>query len=248
MNFGEQERPGPNPGDEMPNDAGAGAPQGACGAGRPTTGASDGQAMQQDGGPGEPHEASGAETLEARIAELSEALRRAEEERDQNLAGWKRAAADFENFKRRAAREREEMAAAITGSTVQKFLPLIDNLERALDAARAKGETGALYSGVEMVARQALDILKQEGIEPIQAQGKEFDPRLMDALVVEETPEYPDGAVIAELMRGYVFGSRVLRPAMVKVARAPQGGSSEAPEGPDAVATPGQDKELDGTV
>lgn len=248
MSSGEQERPCPKPEGEVPEDGGAGGAENAEDGEGAGAGVSNDQAAQS-AGPGEPQEASDVKALEARIAELSEALRRAEEERDQYLAGWKRAAADLENFKRRVAREREEMAAVIIGSTVQKFLPLIDNLERALDAAKAKGETGALYSGIEMVARQALDILRQEGIEPIQTQGKEFDPALMDAIMVEETAEYTDGTVIAELMRGYMYGSRVLRPAMVKVARAPQGRSGETSEGTDAGTEPAPDhKEQDGTV
>lgn len=229
MNSAEHERPGPEPDGEAQDGHGKGGAASAGGAEGEGSAREDvlAGAAEQGADLREPLEAPDVKALEARVAELSEALRRAEEERDQNLAGWKRAAADLENFKRRAARDREEMASFFIGSTVQKFLPIIDNLERALDAARAKGETGALYSGVEMVARQALDILRQEGIEPIQAQGKEFDPALMDAIMVEETAEYPDGTVIAELVRGYAYGSRVLRPAMVKVARAPQGGSFE---------------------
>ena len=127
-----------------------------------------------------------------------------------------RTAAEFDNYRKRMDRERRELAEYAAGEVVSELLPIIDNLERALQAASADDP---LRKGVELTHRQMLDLLRKRGVKPIEALGADFDPNFHQAVIHEESTEHREGEVMAELQRGYVVGDRLLRPAMVKVAK-----------------------------
>jgi molecular chaperone GrpE len=154
---------------------------------------------------------------------LAEAEKRAAALKDQLL----RTAADFDNYRKRSRREVEEAASAGRDSLLREFLPVFDNLERATAHLDKAVEGSALASGIEMVIRQFKDTLKKLGIERIETLGRPFDPALHEALQQIETAEYQPGHVAAEIQGGYRFGERLIRPAMVVVAKAPAPGTVE---------------------
>ncbi len=125
--------------------------------------------------------------------------------------------ADFENFRRRTTREREEFVQYATASLCEALLPVLDNFQLALEAKDQ--DPAKVVEGVEMIYRQLLDVLQKEGLTPIEAEGQQFDPTKHEAAMRELTSEYPDNTVIAELRRGYFLKDKLLRPAMVKVAK-----------------------------
>jgi molecular chaperone GrpE len=137
-------------------------------------------------------------------------------ERDSLQDRLLRTAAEFENYRKRMDRERRELADYTAGEVISELLPIIDNLERALQAA---AEDDPLRKGVELTHRQMLDLLRKRGVKPIEALGADFDPNFHQAVIHEESTEHREGEVMAELQRGYVVGDRLLRPAMVKVAK-----------------------------
>ncbi|MFB3854311.1 MAG: nucleotide exchange factor GrpE [Vicinamibacterales bacterium] len=171
---------------------------------------------------GEQEEADGrmagsqAGSVEAAPEADSEALRR---ERDSYRDRLLRTAAEFENYKKRVDRERRDFQLNAAADVFRGMLPIVDDLERALDAP-APPEAEPYRKGVEIIHKQMLELLRHHGVTPIEAVGTEFDPHLHEAVVTEQTDEYPEGQVISELQRGYRLGERLLRPAMVKVARA----------------------------
>jgi len=155
------------------------------------------------------------EAEESRAAEV-EQLRR---ERDENYDRLLRKTAEFENYRKRVDKERREMAQFAAGDLLEALLPIIDDFERALQADPA-ADAEAYRKGVELINKQLLDLLVRRGVTPIDAVGKDFDPRFHQAITHEESPGHRDGEVIEEVRRGYMHGERLLRPAMVKVAKA----------------------------
>jgi len=130
-----------------------------------------------------------------------------------------RTAAEFDNYRKRGERERRDLADYAAGGVLADILPIVDNIERALRARGADLE--AFRAGVELIHRQLLDLLKRRGVSPIEAAGMPFDPNVHEAVVHEVSPDHREGDVIEELQRGYKQGDRLLRPAMVKVAKQP---------------------------
>ena len=130
-----------------------------------------------------------------------------------------RTAAEFDNYRKRIERDRRDHADAVTADALADLLPIIDDLERALQAP-VGGETDALRRGVELIHRQMLELLRKRGVKAIEATGQDFDPRFHESVMSESSPAHREGEVIAELRRGYLLGDRLLRPAMVKVATA----------------------------
>lgn len=124
--------------------------------------------------------------------------------------------AEFENYRRRMQREKEEVALYANQKLLLSLLPVLDNLERALGTPRVEGDE-KLRQGVELTARSFRDTLAKEGVTPIEAVGQPFDPNLHEAVMTEEDPEQPDGTVLAEFLRGYRLNDRVIRASMVKV-------------------------------
>jgi molecular chaperone GrpE len=136
-------------------------------------------------------------------------------ERDEYLEHLKRVAADFENYRKRAARDQESLVARAAERLVRELLPVLDDLERALQAAE-QHEEAKLEEGVRLVHRQLAETLRKEGLEEISTDGK-FDPHLHEALLAQPA-EAEAGTVIEVLQKGYRLGDRVLRPARVVVA------------------------------
>lgn len=165
------------------------------------------QAEEKNSGDGAPGAADGAEEVARLTGERDEWKNRAA-----------RALADLENYRRRAQRDKDEIAAYANQRLVLQMLPVLDNLERALTAA-GTDESGGLREGVELIARQFRDALAKEGVVPIEAIGKPFDPNLHEAVMQVESDEYEEPTVLEEFQRGYRLNERVIRPSVVKVAR-----------------------------
>jgi molecular chaperone GrpE len=159
-------------------------------------------------------EAADPETLLAKYRELEERLRQAE---DRVL----RIAADADNFKKRMDREKQEATRYANERFIGALLPVMDNLERALDHAENGRHPEGLTEGVRMTLKSFQDTLAKFGCTLIEAQGKVFDPNFHEAVYREETTANPSNTVLRELQRGYLLNGRVLRPAMVVVACAP---------------------------
>lgn len=148
---------------------------------------------------------------------------------EERTSQYMRIAADFENYRRRSSKEREDQEVQIKRNTITELLPVIDNFERA--RAQIKPQTEAemtIHKSYQSVYKQLVDCLKRLGVSAMRAEGQEFDPNLHEAVMREPTDQHPEGTVIEELVRGYVIGDRVLRHAMVKVAAPPDPTSSDA--------------------
>lgn len=132
-----------------------------------------------------------------------------------------RIAADFDNFRKRTAKEKEDLEAQIKRTTIIELLPVVDNFERARSHIKPQDEGEmTIHKSYQSVYKQLVDCLKRIGVSPMRPEGQLFDPNLHEAVMREPTSEQPEGTVIEQLMRGYFIGDRVLRHAMVKVAAA----------------------------
>ena len=138
-------------------------------------------------------------------------------ERDALLDRQARLQAEFDNARKRAVREQQEFREFAAVDVVKNFLPVLDSFERALQAKG--GETGDFRGGIELIYRQFQDALQKLGVQPISSVGQPFDPRLHEAVEMVDTTEAEDHHVLEELQRGYKYKDRLLRPAMVRVAR-----------------------------
>jgi len=165
-------------------------------------------------------------TLEAgtvtpeQLAELKERAAKADEHWDRLL----RTTADFDNFKKRAAREKQDAIKFANESVLQKLIPVLDNFDMALAAAQttAKGDAvQSLQTGVNMIYQQLKSALTEAGLEELDAANKPFDPNVHEAVSQKETAEVPEGQVVQQLRKGYKFRDRLLRPASVVVAKHP---------------------------
>jgi molecular chaperone GrpE len=143
-------------------------------------------------------------------------LQRVKAERDSLVDRLKRAQAEFENARKRASKEQQELRDYAVADAIKSLLPVVDSLERAL---QAKSDAAEFRGGVELIYKQLQAALAKLSVHPIASKGEAFDPRYHEAIEMVETSEAPDHQVIEELQRGYKFKDRLLRPAMVKVAR-----------------------------
>jgi len=132
-----------------------------------------------------------------------------------------RSQADFENYKKRSAREKEEAIKYANSSLLQRLVAIVDNFELGLAAAKEHGETSPIYSGMVLVQKQLNDLLAENGLQPIEAEGKPFDPNLHEAIAHEASDQFPEGIVLRQVRRGYRFKDRLLRPAKVVVSSGP---------------------------
>ena len=130
-----------------------------------------------------------------------------------------RTAAEFDNYRKRIDRERRDQADNAMADALEDLLPIMDNLELALSAP-AGNDADAYRKGVELIHRQMTDLLKKRGVKAIEAVGTDFDPRYHQSVMHEVSPDHREGEVMQELRRGYMLGDRLLRPSMVKVAKA----------------------------
>jgi molecular chaperone GrpE len=133
-----------------------------------------------------------------------------------------RSQADFENYKRRCAREKEEAIKYANTSLLEKLVSIVDHFELGLEAARAEGGgKSPIYSGMSLVLKQLQDFLVENGLQPIDAVGQKFDPNLHEAIAHEPSDEVPEGVVIRQTRRGYRLKDRLLRPSAVVVSSGP---------------------------
>lgn len=128
---------------------------------------------------------------------------------------YKRLQADFANFRRRNEKERQELSSLVMQGLIKDLLPIVDNFERALAVENAKD--AALHEGISMVYKQFMETLKKNGLEPIEAVGKKFDPNFHQAVMRVQDPDKEDNTIEEELQKGYMVQGRVIRPSMVKV-------------------------------
>lgn len=164
------------------------------------------------------------ETAEENDLEPSEIMMRheldeAKEQAQEYLEGWQRARAEFANYKKRVTRDQEEARMRIAGETLTKYLGVIDDLERALKERPPDGEAAAWAEGIELIYRKMYGVLETEGVQIIDADGEHFDPTLHEAISHDESEDHEEGEVIEVVQPGYRMGDRVLRPAMVRVAK-----------------------------
>jgi molecular chaperone GrpE len=165
--------------------------------------------------------ASAPELTPGQLEELKARAAKADEHWDRLL----RTAADLENFKKRAARERVEAAQSANVALLQKLLPVLDHFEMAGTAAQTaevpQGGIASLQAGIAMIQQQLKSILAETGLEEIDAAGKPFDPMLHEAVSQMETADAPEGQVVQQIRKGYKLRDRLLRPAAVVVAKKP---------------------------
>ncbi|MDO8683193.1 MAG: nucleotide exchange factor GrpE [Armatimonadota bacterium] len=160
----------------------------------------------------------GVSDIEAEIENLRSQLEAAKLTVEDEHNRYLRAVADFANFKRRRQEEYETQVRFANQELILKLLPIVDNFERALQAAQDNRSFDALAEGVSLTLRQIYDLLNREGVQAIDAVGQEFDPMMHEAVMRVESDEYPENTVVEELEKGYTQNSRVIRPARVKVA------------------------------
>jgi molecular chaperone GrpE len=155
----------------------------------------------------------------AQIEELKAQAAKATEHWDRLV----RNSADFENYKKRAARERQDAIKYATESLMQKLLPVLDNFEAALAAVQTSSteNTESLLTGVSMIQQQLKSVLTEAGLEEIESHGKPFDPNVHEAVSQAESTEHPEGHVMQQLRKGYRLRDRLLRPATVVVSKPP---------------------------
>lgn len=145
-------------------------------------------------------------------------LQKIRAERDALLDRLARAQAEFDNARKRAAKEQQDFRDFAMSDAIKSLLPVVDNFERAL---QSKSELADFRAGVDLIYKQLRDVLTKLGVQPIEAKGQQFNPHLHEAIEMVDTPDAADHEVLEEWQRGYKYKDRLLRPSMVKVARNP---------------------------
>jgi molecular chaperone GrpE len=158
-----------------------------------------------------------SESKEAIVS--TDALADLQRERDDYYDRWLRKTAEFDNYRKRVERERREQGDQSVANLLEELLLVVDDLDRAVTTEPGEGGT-AYRKGVELIHAKLHDFLKKQGVTPVQAVGADFDPKVHQAVLHETSAGHRDGEVIDELRRGYLINGRLLRPAMVKVAKA----------------------------
>ena len=164
----------------------------------------------------ETNDSANIKTEENELELLKQKLAEAESKSTENLDGWQRAVAEFQNYKKRMERDRETDKAWMKGELIKKVLPVLDDLERAL---LNRPDQDAWANGIELITHKLQSILESEGIERIEADGKVFDPNFHEAISYEAADGFESGSIIAIIQNGYMLGDRVVRPALVRVAK-----------------------------
>ena len=163
-------------------------------------------------------EGLGTDLSPEEIMELQMTLEESQAQAAEYLDGWQRARAEFANYKKRVERERQRVYKDAASDVIKRYLPVIDDLERALKGKPDEGDGATWANGIELVYRKLLSILDAEGIKRIEAEGEIFDPNMHIAIVTSESDEHECDQVIEVLEQGYMVDERVLRPAKVRVA------------------------------
>ena len=167
----------------------------------------------------EPADGSPAEaSSDASVA--TDAVSELQRERDELHDRWLRKSAEFDNYRKRVERERREQADQAVSELLEDLLLVVDDFDRAVTVDVPATDVPSYRKGVELIHAKLHDLLRRHGVQPIEALGADFDPNVHQAVMHEASPEHREGEVIGELRRGYMIGSRLLRLAMVKVAKA----------------------------
>lgn len=152
-------------------------------------------------------------------AALKQSLEQERAKAAEYLDNWRRAAADLSNYKKRTEKDAGEMTKFANSVLIARLLPVLDDFDRAMQTIPDNLRDLTWIDGVMLIARKMAAVLEAEGLKPIEALNKPFDPNLHEAVIHEETDQHEDGTIIAELQKGYKLNDRVLRPTMVKVAK-----------------------------
>ena len=156
------------------------------------------------------------------IEELKKKLEEKEKEAKENYDRFLRMAADLENYKKRAAKEKEDYVKFANEDLIKAILPFIDNLERAVNHAEKVSDTGVMIEGVRLTIQQILQALNKFGLSSFESVGKPFDPAMHEAMLVVETDQHEPNQVLEEFQKGYLLNNRLLRPATVSVSKLPE--------------------------
>ncbi|QJD83669.1 nucleotide exchange factor GrpE [Cohnella herbarum] len=159
-------------------------------------------------------ETPAAEEINAENAAITELQRLA----DDNHSRYLRAQADFDNFRRRTVKEKEELTQYASLKLITQLLPVLDNFQRALQTGGEGSESESFAKGVDMIFRQLSQVLEGEGLKPMESVGQPFDPEFHQAIMQVESEEYDEGIVVEAIQTGYILKDKVIRPAMVKVS------------------------------
>lgn len=213
-----------------------GPPQGGSDSSKSKAGISRGEGSKTEADAPPPHVQAAQlqimEALQLEIESLKQQLAKQTEQAESVKAQSVRIAADFDNFRKRTQKEKEDLEIFAKCNTITELLPVVDNFERARSQIRPANEGEmAIHKSYQGVYKNLVDCLKRLGVSAMRPEGKEFDPNYHEAMLREATAEYGDGTVIEQLVRGYMIGDRVLRHAMVKVAAAPEGETNPSTEG-----------------
>lgn len=161
----------------------------------------------------------GARSEQEEIEVLREELERLKEELDEKQDRLLRLAAEFDNYKKRTARDFEALIKNANENLIVELLPVLDNFERALEVAQTSVDYNSFYRGVGMILQQLGDLLEKQGLKRIEAVGDKFDPNKHEALMQVESDEHPSDVVVDEIQRGYMLNDKVLRPSRVMVSK-----------------------------
>lgn len=165
------------------------------------------------------------------LSEMTQEVESLKAQLEERNAQSMRIAADFDNFRKRTQKEKEDLEQQVKRNTITELLPVVDNFERARSQIKPQTEAETtIHRSYQSVYKQLVDSLKCLGVSPMRPEGQEFDPNLHEAVMRQSTDEYPEGTVLEELVRGYFLGDRVLRHAMVKVAATPEPVVTSSPE------------------
>jgi molecular chaperone GrpE len=182
----------------------------------------------QNGSEKENYEDHQSETHEESV-DTVEKIEALENESKANYDKYLRTAAEYENFKKRSAKELEDLRKFANQNLLKDFLSVVDNLERAISTViESPEENEAVLEGLNMTLKEALRIFEKQGVKPFESSGKPFDPQYHQAMLQEETDTQPENTVLSEFQKGYMIKDRLLRPAMVVVAKA--GDNQKKPE------------------
>ncbi len=168
---------------------------------------------------GQDQEVQTATPPEQQAPSLEEQLQDEKKKSDEYLGKWRRSAAEFSNYRRRMEKEKAEYSQYANAVLLRKLLDVMDGFDAAFNAIPESFRNEPWVEGVRLVEQKLKRVLETEGVKPIEAQGKEFDPNYHEAMFYEPTPGASEGQVTGEFQRGYMLGDRVLRPARVKVAK-----------------------------
>ncbi|WP_277351650.1 nucleotide exchange factor GrpE [Paenibacillus aquistagni] len=158
------------------------------------------------------------EILEQEANALNAELQQAKKESEENYQRLLRAQADFDNFRRRTQKEKEDLAKYASQKLIEEIVPVLDNFERAMATKPGTPEVKSFAKGMDMIFRQLQQVLEQEGLQAMNTVGEAFNPEFHQAIMQVESDEHEEGIVVEEVQRGYMLKDRVLRPAMVKVS------------------------------